>query len=174
MGRVTEVSGGGQRTALTVLPGCLQTGIILSNRHGLSAHSKAPEGWRTPRRFALPGRVARARSARSGKRLKHDRRDACPTKARTEVWAGPARALPWRGTAGCERAGQPGAQRIDFCGSTGLAARGMYDLMVLAFHSFVVWGVSPTTFGPALFTRCNPRLLRRADTAFAFIASHTV
>jgi hypothetical protein len=28
--------------------------------------------------------------------------------------------------------------------------------------------------GSASLTRCNPRLLRRADTLFAFITSHTV
>jgi len=35
-------------------------------------------------------------------------------------------------------------------------------------------GVRPTTGGAAPFTRCNPRLRRRADTFFTFIASHTV
>jgi len=35
-------------------------------------------------------------------------------------------------------------------------------------------GVRPTTGGAAPFTRCNPRLRRRADTCFTFIASHTV
>src|ERR1035437_4188133 len=64
--------------------------------------------------------------------------------------------------------------RIDFCGSTGLGSRSMYVFMVFAFLLSVVWGVSPTTGGSAPFTRCNPRLLRRADTCFTFIASHTV
>jgi hypothetical protein len=45
--------------------------------------------------------------------------------------------------------------------------------MVFALRSSVVWGVSPTTCGSAPHTRCNPRLLRRADTTFAFIESHT-
>src|ERR1035437_10696232 len=65
-------------------------------------------------------------------------------------------------------------ERIVFCGSTGLAGRSMYVFMVFAFLLSVVWGVSPTTCGSAPFTRCNPRLLRRADTPFAFITSHTV
>lgn len=64
--------------------------------------------------------------------------------------------------------------RVDFCGSTGLASRSMYVFMVFAFHSFVVWGVSPTTGGSAPLTRCNPRSRWRADTAFTFSASHTV
>jgi len=71
-------------------------------------------------------------------------------------------------------AGLGRGERIDFCGSTGWEWRSMYVFMVFAFHSFVVWGVSPTTGGSAPFTRCNPRLHRRADTAFPFIASHTV
>src|SRR6185436_5978244 len=37
----------------------------------------------------------------------------------------------------------------------------------------VVWGASPTICGSAPLTRCNPRSLRRADTAFAFSQSHT-
>jgi hypothetical protein len=74
------------------------------------------------------------------------------------------------GAAGLGRGG-----RIDFCGSTGLGLRSMYVFMVSVFLSFiVVGGVSPTTRGSAPFARCNPRLLRRADTLFAFIASHTV
>jgi hypothetical protein len=39
----------------------------------------------------------------------------------------------------------------------------------------VVWGANPTTCGLAFrFTVRNPRLLPRADTALAFIESHTV
>src|SRR5277367_7068484 len=64
--------------------------------------------------------------------------------------------------------------RGDFCGWTGWEWRSMYVFMVSVFLSSVVWGVSPTTCGSAPFTRCNPRLLRRADTLFTFIASHTV
>src|ERR1035437_10043659 len=64
--------------------------------------------------------------------------------------------------------------RIVFCGSTGGDGRSMYVFMVFAFLWSVVWGVSPTTCGSAPFTRCNPRLIRRADTQFAFIPSHTV
>ena len=45
----------------------------------------------------------------------------------------------------------------------------------LLFVSLLFWGVSPTTCGSATrFTGRNPRLLRRADTAFTFIASHIV
>jgi hypothetical protein len=66
-----------------------------------------------------------------------------------------------------------GARRVD-CGWTGLAERSMYFFMVFVFLLSVVWGVSPTTCGSAPFTRCNPRLLRRTDTVFTFIASHTV
>jgi len=62
----------------------------------------------------------------------------------------------------------------DFSDSTVLTWRNMYVFMVSVFLMSVVWGVSPTTCGSAPFTRCNPRLLRRADTAFTFIASHTV
>src|ERR1019366_10623677 len=65
-------------------------------------------------------------------------------------------------------------ERMGFCGSTGVDGRSMYVFMVFAFLLSVVWGVSPTTCGSAPFTRCNPRFLRRADTLFAFIASHTV
>ena len=65
-------------------------------------------------------------------------------------------------------------ERTDFCGSTGLGWRSMYVFMVSVFLSSVVWGVSPTTCGSAPLSRCNPRLLRRADTPFTFIASHTV
>ena len=65
--------------------------------------------------------------------------------------------------------------RAGFCDSTGLGWRSMYVFMVFAFRFIVVWGVSPTTCGSATrFTGRNPRLLRRADTAFTFIASHTV
>jgi hypothetical protein len=64
--------------------------------------------------------------------------------------------------------------RLDFCGSTGFGWRSMYVFMVSVFLMSGVWGVSPTTCGSAPFTRCNPRLLRRADTCFTFIASHTV
>jgi hypothetical protein len=47
--------------------------------------------------------------------------------------------------------------------------------MVFALRLFVVWGVSPTTCGSASsFPGRNPRLLRRADTASLFIASHSV
>jgi hypothetical protein len=67
-----------------------------------------------------------------------------------------------------------GGKRIDFCGSTGLQWRSMYLFKVSVFLSSVVWGVSPTTCGSAPFARCNPRFLRSADTAFAFITSHTV
>src|ERR1017187_1860414 len=63
--------------------------------------------------------------------------------------------------------------RTGFCDSTVLVERSMYVFMVFAFRFIVVWGVSPTTGGSAPFTRCNPRLLRRADTCFTFIASHT-
>jgi len=63
---------------------------------------------------------------------------------------------------------------VAFCSWTGFGLRSMYVFMVSVFLSSDVTDVSPTTCGPALFTRCNPRLLRRADTAFAFIASHTV
>ena len=73
------------------------------------------------------------------------------------------------GAAGLRR-----GERIGFCGSTGFGWRSMYVFMVFAFRFIVVWGVSPTTGGSAPFTRCNPRLSRRADTLFAFIASHIV
>jgi len=63
--------------------------------------------------------------------------------------------------------------RIDICGSTDLGSRSMYVFMGSVFLSSVVWGVSPTICGSAPFTRRNPRLLRRADTAFTVIASHT-
>ena len=76
---------------------------------------------------------------------------------------------PITGAAGLGRGG-----RVAFCGWTGFRLRSMYVFMVSVFLSSVVWGVSPTTCGSAPFTRCNPRLLRRADTLFAFIASHTV
>src|ERR1035437_6429417 len=65
-------------------------------------------------------------------------------------------------------------ERIVFCGSTGGGGGRMYVFIVFCFLFCVVWGVSPTTCGSAPFTRCNPRLLRRADTLFAFITSHTV
>jgi hypothetical protein len=65
--------------------------------------------------------------------------------------------------------------RAGFCDSTGFGWRSMYVFMVFAFRFIVVWGVSPTTGGSATrFTGRNPRLLRRADTTFTFIASHTV
>src|ERR1035438_6455526 len=64
--------------------------------------------------------------------------------------------------------------RAGFCDSTVFGWRSMYVFMVFAFRFIVVWGVSPTTGGSAPFMRCNPRLSRRADTLFAFIASHTV
>src|SRR5271168_4211202 len=65
-------------------------------------------------------------------------------------------------------------ERIDFCRSTGGDWHSMYVFMVSVFLSSVVGGVSPTTCGSAPFTPCNPRLIRRADTLFAFITSHTV
>ena len=64
--------------------------------------------------------------------------------------------------------------RVDFCGSTGFGWRSMYVFMVSVFLMSVVWGVSPTTGGSAPLMRRNPRLTRRADTVFTFIASHTV
>jgi len=76
--------------------------------------------------------------------------------------------------AGTNRLAATGDGRIDFCGSTGLGARSMYVFMVSVFLLSVVWGVSPTTCGSAPLSRCNPRSLRRADTPFTFIASHTV
>src|ERR1051325_3419723 len=60
------------------------------------------------------------------------------------------------------------------CGSTGGKGLGMYGLMVCVFHLLVVWGAGPTTCDSAPLARRNPRLSRRTDTAFAFIASHTV
>jgi hypothetical protein len=61
------------------------------------------------------------------------------------------------------------------CGSTVLGSRSRYVFMVFALRSFVVRGVSPTTGGSATCpTGRIPRLLRRADTAFAFIESHPV
>src|ERR1035437_2697781 len=66
-------------------------------------------------------------------------------------------------------------ERLVFCGSTGGDGRSMYVFMVFAFRFIVVWGVSPTTGGSAPRPAGgNPRLLRRADTLFAFITSHTV
>jgi hypothetical protein len=58
--------------------------------------------------------------------------------------------------------------------STVFAARSMYVFMVSVFLISVVWGVSPTTGGSAPRTRRNPRLSRKADTVFTFIASHIV
>src|ERR1035437_5810369 len=87
--------------------------------------------------------------------------------------AGGAAVLGRGGRGGfCGFAGRGG--RIVFCGSTGGDGRSMYVFMVFAFRWSVVWGVRPTTCGSAPLTRCNPRLLRRADTLFAFITSHTV
>ena len=68
--------------------------------------------------------------------------------------------------------GTPG--RDAFCGWTGLGLRSMYVFMVSVFLSSVVTDESLTTCGSAPFTRCNPRSLQRADTAFTFITSHTV
>jgi len=67
--------------------------------------------------------------------------------------------------------GAPG--RDAFCGWTDFGRRIMYVFMVSIFLSSVVTDASPTTCGSAPFTRCNPRSLRRADTVFTFIASHT-
>ena len=67
-----------------------------------------------------------------------------------------------------------GTSSLFFCGSTGLASRSIYVFMVPVFLSSVVWGVSPTTCGAALFMRCNPRLLRTADTLLTFIVGHSV
>ena len=67
--------------------------------------------------------------------------------------------------------GAPG--RDAFCGWTGFGLHSMYVFMVSVFLSSVVTDASPTTCGSAPFTRCNPRSLRRADTVFTFIASHT-
>ena len=61
-----------------------------------------------------------------------------------------------------------------FCDSTVFGWHSMYVFMVSVSLSDVVWSVSPTTCGSAPFSRCNPRLLRRADTLFAFVTSHTV
>jgi len=69
--------------------------------------------------------------------------------------------------------GQPPGS-IPFYGSTGSEARSMYVFMVSVSLMSFAWGVSPTTCGSAPFTQRNPRLLRRADTFFAFITSHTV
>jgi len=65
-------------------------------------------------------------------------------------------------------------ERDAFCGWTGFGLRSMYVFMVSVFLSSIVTDASPTTCGSAPFARCNPRSLRRADTAFTFIASHTV
>ena len=64
--------------------------------------------------------------------------------------------------------GLGGFGRVAFCGWTGFGLRSMYVFMVSVFLSSVVWGVRPTTCGSAPFTRCNPRLLRRADTLYHF------
>jgi hypothetical protein len=86
----------------------------------------------------------------------------------------PSRAAVVTGAAGFGR-----GKRIDFCGSTGLQLRSMYVFMVSVFLSmFQLFmgsiGVPQLQCGSAPFTRCNPRLPRRADTLFAFITSHTV
>ena len=68
--------------------------------------------------------------------------------------------------------------RAGFCDSTGLGWRSMLHVfMVFAFRFIVVWGVSPYNLSGSAtrFTGRNPRLLlEKADTAFTFIASHTV
>ena len=65
--------------------------------------------------------------------------------------------------------GAAGVLRLDSFGG----ARSRYVFMVFALRAYVVWGASSTTCGSAPLTRRNPRLLRRADTAFAFTKSHT-
>jgi hypothetical protein len=70
--------------------------------------------------------------------------------------------------------GVRGSRPVVLCGSTVLEARSRYVCMVFALRFSVVGGVSPTTCGSAPFTRCNPRLHRRTDTAFAFVESRTV
>ena len=74
---------------------------------------------------------------------------------------------------------------LRFCGWTALGTRSRKTFMMIDPRSFmVVWGVSSITpvlrsntakdgYVSAPLTRRNPRLLRRADTAFAFIESHT-
>jgi hypothetical protein len=93
----------------------------------------------------------------------------------------------------CPHASAPALPAL--CGSTGLGSRSRYVFMVFALRSSVVRGVSPTpcgspreingsavvgrwaniSWGEATRTPGrNPRSLRRAATAFAFIESHTV
>lgn len=68
-----------------------------------------------------------------------------------------------------------GELRGGLCGSTAFGACSMWVFMVSVLRSLVVWGANPTTCGSASRpTGGNPRLHRRAGTAFAFIASHTV
>ena len=70
--------------------------------------------------------------------------------------------------------GWEGRARGGFCGSTALGSRSRYVFMVFAFRFSVVCAVSPTTCGSAARSSGrNPRSLRRADTTFAFIKSHT-